>query len=255
IKAGIAPMQGLNECLAAIRGAADFAAACKNVGEIQPVDVAPRADGQPTCLNEWDAKRAVAAHGLPIPDGAICRPGDAAANADDLGYPLVAKILSTEIAHKTEVGGVILDLQDAGQVAAAAARLGQIGDTVLLERMARAPIVELLVGVRRDPQFGLALVIGAGGTLTELLDDSVSLLFPVSREDLSRAIDSLRISRMINGFRGGPAGDREAAIDAIAAVASYAEANRDSLVELDINPLLVLEDGAIAVDAFISRLP
>ena len=255
VEAGIAPMQGLNECLTAIRGAADFARHCDNVAGIRPVDVAPPVNGQPTTMSEWDAKRAVSAHGLAVPEALLCSPDDAVDAAETLGYPLVAKIVSPEIAHKTEIGGVILDLQNPQQVAEAAIRLGKIGNDLMLERMAPRAVAEFIVGVQRDPQFGLALVIGAGGTLTELLDDAVSLLLPVSREDLSEAIHSLKISKIINGFRGRPGGDREALIDSIMAVASYAEANKHSLVELDINPLLVLEDGAIAVDAFISCVP
>jgi len=115
------------------------------------------------------------------------------------------------------------------------------------------PVAELLVGVTRDAHCGLALTIGAGGALVELIADSRTLLFPVAEQAVSAALEALRISRLLEGYRGGPRGDRRAAIEAIMAIAAYAEAHAARLEELDVNPLLVLPDGqgAVAVDVLI----
>ena len=206
-------------------------------------------------MSEWDSKKALAKYGVPVPDARLCTVDDAMSKADELGYPLVAKIASAEITHKTEHGGVILNLQNATEVRAAVQRLARITDRVLLEKMAPAPVAELIVGIKRDPQFGLALVIGAGGVFAELLRETVPVLLPASRPALEAAFDGLKISRIINGFRGKTPGDRSAAVDAMEAVVRYANDNQSTLCELDINPLFVLSDGAIAVDAFISKVP
>jgi acetyl-CoA synthetase len=105
--------------------------------------------------------------------------------------------------------------------------------------------------VSRDDSFGLTLLIGTGGTLVELLDDTVSLLLPVSRDDIEDGIATLKIAKVINGYRGATPGDMSAALDAIEAIAAFATANNDRLLELDVNPLLVTPDAAIAVDAYI----
>jgi acetyl-CoA synthetase len=106
--------------------------------------------------------------------------------------------------------------------------------------------------VKSDPQFGLALVIGAGGVLTELLKDAATLILPASRAEIERALDSLAVSKLIAGYRG-KAGDRAAVISAIEAVARFADAHRAYIEELDVNPLMVLAPGkgAVAVDALI----
>ena len=120
--------------------------------------------------------------------------------------------------------------------------------------MSPEPLAELIIGIKRDPQFGLALVLGAGGVLAELLDDAVSLLLPASRDDIAQALGSLKISHIIKGFRGKAAGDTGTVIDAVESVLRYAEAQQDSLLELDVNPLLVLQNGVLAVDVFVNKI-
>ncbi len=119
--------------------------------------------------------------------------------------------------------------------------------------MAEPPVAELIVGITRDPQFGLALVLGAGGVLVEMVRDSATLLLPTDRAAVERALSGLRIAKLLAGYRGRAAGDMAAAVDAVLAVAAFAEAERDRLIELDVNPLFVLPvgRGAVAVDALI----
>jgi hypothetical protein len=118
--------------------------------------------------------------------------------------------------------------------------------------MVAGAVCELIIGVKTDPQFGLALVIGAGGILTEFLKDAVTLLLPTSRQEIERALGRLRIAALIDGFRGRK-GDRAAVIGAIEAVARFAQAHGPYIEELDVNPLMVLPpgQGAVAVDALL----
>jgi succinyl-CoA synthetase beta subunit len=169
-----------------------------------------------------------------------------------IGFPVVVKAASAALAHKTEAGGVALNLATAEDALKAAEAMSGICNEVLVEQMITGTVAELIVGVTRDPQFGLGLVIGAGGILTELLGDSAVVLLPASRTDIEAALRGLKVCRLIDGYRG-TAGDEEATLDAIEAVARFAMAHESTLEELDINPLLVLEKGmgAIAADALV----
>ena len=165
--------------------------------------------------------------------------------------------MSDTILHKTDVGGVVLGLNDKASVQHAADDMAdRLGVTeVLIEPMASKPIAEVLVGVTHNDSFGPVLVIGAGGVLVELFRDAVSLLLPISDDDVRRAIASLKIAKLLDGFRGAPKADMDALVDAIMAIGSYAHDNRGRLAELDVNPLFVMAEGkgVLAVDALIRQ--
>jgi hypothetical protein len=146
-----------------------------------------------------------------------------------------------------------LNVQTRAEAAAAAERLSTLTEHFLVEEMITDGVAEILVGAVLDAQFGLTLVVGAGGVLTELLHDSVSLLPPFSRESIEAALQGLTIMKMLRGFRGKPHADVPALIDAILAVGRYAQENLGSLIELDVNPIIVrpLGAGAVAADALI----
>jgi acetyl-CoA synthetase len=253
LKSGIVPMQGLNECLRAIRSAAQIGETQRRANEILPLPKPGVIEGTPSLLNEWDSKQALVAHGLPVPDGRLCSASDAVDAAESLGYPVVAKVASGDIAHKTEVGGVRLNIADADELTHAVAEMSHLSEKFLIEKMVEAPVAELIVGVKHDPEFGLGLVIGAGGILVELVNDSIVLLLPAARSEIDAALKSLKVGKLIEGVRGRPAGDLVATINAIEVVAAYAEANCGSIVELDVNPLFVLAEGrgVVAVDILV----
>jgi acetyl-CoA synthetase len=261
---GIAPMQGIASCLNAIRSAATIGdAQARAVVSLEPV---PALVGGPAhTLDEWSGKRALAAAGVAVPDGHLVAAADAVACADKLGYPVVVKVVSAALSHKTELGAVVLDLSGPDEVQAAVQRLRAVlvsgldvarGGTAagepmfMVERMACGAVAELIVGVRRSPQFGLALTLGAGGVLVELLQDTATLLWPASRTDIRDALASLRTWRLIEGHRGRQRGDVEAVVDAVAAICRFAEERADRLEEVEVNPLLVMPDGqgVLAVD-------
>lgn len=260
----VAALQGVEDGLAAwgrIAGYQRNRQALLALGESALVPLCPRAlTGEGRLLNEWDSKQALRAFGLPTPNGVLSTPANALVDANGLGYPLVLKAVSAQLPHKTEAGAVALNLKDAAALSAALQKMhASIADyaphvpfdQVLLEPMATPPLAELIVGIKRENDFGLALVIGAGGILVELLKDNRSLLLPTTDGAIRRAVLSLRSAGLLQGFRGREAADLDALVAAIRAVADYACENADALLELDVNPLLVGAHGTTAVDALI----
>jgi acetyl-CoA synthetase len=178
---------------------------------------------------------------------------EAADAAAAIGFPVVIKTADTAIEHKSEVGGVVLDVRSAQEATTAAERLGRLCSHLLVEEMVTDGVAEILIGITVDPQLGQVLVLGAGGVLTELLRDRVSLLPPFSAARIEAALRRLKVAQLLSGFRKRPAGDVPALVAAALACAQYAQANVDSLVELDINPLIVRPAGrgAVAADVLI----
>jgi acyl-CoA synthetase (NDP forming) len=261
---GVAALQGVEDGLAAwgrIAGYQRNRQALLALGESALVPLCPQAlEGEGQLLNEWDSKQALRVFGLPTPNGKLSTPDNALKDAEALGYPLVLKAVSAQLPHKTEAGAVALNLKDGSALSAAlekmrtsiAAYAPDVSfDQLLLEPMAKPPLAELIVGIKRENDFGLALVIGAGGILVELLKDSRSLLLPTTDGAIRNALLSLRSAPLLQGFRGREAADLDALVAAIRAVADYACENAAQLLELDVNPLLVGANGTTAVDALI----
>ena len=153
------------------------------------------------------------------------------------------------MAHKTEAGAIALDLRDSAAVGREAR--GMRTDGYLVEEMVTDTVAELLVGVVADPAHGFVLTLGAGGTMTEILDDVTSLLLPVAEEDVKAALDRLRIAPVLSGYRGAPAADCNGIASAVLAVQDYVIANAEVVREVEVNPLLVTPTRAVAADALI----
>ena len=250
----IAPMHGLPDCLDAIAHAAAIGAAKNRANRTQALPtVHALVSGPETVLDEAASKKALAAFGLPTPQGAVLAASGVCAYANALGYPVVLKAVSDQLAHKTEAGAVHLNLQNEAQLRAALEKMAGLSERFLVEQMAKDVVAEVIVGVTRDPQFGLSLTVGAGGVLVEILQDAVTLLFPVQPDQVREALMALKMRPLLWGFRGRPAGDVEALVSAIMAVASFAESHAHQLLELDVNPVLVMAQGqgVLAVDALI----
>ena len=202
--------------------------------------------GTARLLSEAEAKAALAGHGLRVPASRRCA-DQAEVDTADVPFPVVLK--GEGFAHKSEVGAVKLNLRSADELSRAAAEMQAEG--YLVEEMITGGVAELIVGVVRDPAHGYVLTLGAGGVLTELLEDSASLLVPASRDAVGRALDGLRCARLLQGYRGAPAADRHAIIDAVMAVQDYVTANAGTVLEVEVNPLICTPDGAVAADALI----
>lgn len=250
IAAGIAPLAGFDEGLAAIEAAAAIGrswAAAPALPVLRPTTVELRPGRR--LLDERTAKLSLAAHGVAVPAGRFAATVDEAeAAAVALGGPVALKALG--IAHKTEQSALRLGLSGPREVREAA-RTMAAPEGFLVEAMVEGAVAELLVGILRDPVFGFALTLGSGGTLTELLADSRTLMLPVSVREVEAALAELRIAPLLAGFRGRPPADLRAVTAAVLALQSYAMAEADRLVELDVNPLIATSSAAFAADALI----
>ncbi len=252
ISAGIAPMQGIASCLKALVAAQRIGAtqaAAEVIPPLLPVSLANAS--QVEQLDERGAKAILASYGIPVPRSLAAHdPADAPGLAIELGFPVALKAMSAQVAHKSDVGGVRLGLNSEVAVRQAVAGMAGLGDHLLVEQMIDGAVLELIVGVRSDPQFGLALTVGAGGLLVEVIQDAATILLPATAEDIHAALRRLRVWPVLAGFRGRTI-DLDAVVDAIARVTALASDHAERLVELEVNPLLALPDGAVAVDALI----
>ena len=210
----------------------------------------PGIDRDAELVDEQSAKLALAAHGLTVPPSVVvtdrCTAGQAAA---DIGFPVALKTLG--LAHKTGANGLALGLTTRAEVEVAAPRLAD--GPLLVERMVAGTLVEVLVGVTRDPAHGFVLTLGAGGTMTDVLRDRASLLIPATRAEVTARLKDLNIAPLLEGFRGNPPVDLDALLAAIDAVQAYVLANAERVEEVEINPLICTQDNAIAADALIRK--
>ncbi len=249
---GVTPLQGQREALEALAlaGGVGTAWRANPIVELN-LPPSPKAGAQQVhTLGEQQAKTELAAFGLTIPRGKIVPAHAAALAAAELGFPVVIKAAAANLEHKTEVGGVALNIRSAAEAAAAAERLGKLSPMLLVEEMFTDGVAEILIGIINDPQFGQVLVLGAGGVFAEIMADSVSLLPPWTKDTIAAGLRRLDVAKLFGGYRGKAAADVDALIEAVLSVARYAAANVSRLLELDVNPLIVRPAGrgAVAVD-------
>jgi acyl-CoA synthetase (NDP forming) len=254
LEGGVVPMQGQREALEALSLAG-------GVGESWRLNLIPKlhlpsgisGGGKVQTLSEADGKRELAAYGVRVPRGRVVPAAAVAETAAEIGFPVVLKAVGGHLEHKTEVGGVVLNVRSTVEAKTAGERLAVLSDTLLVEEMVTDGVAEILIGVIVDSQFGQVLVLGAGGVLTELLADSVTLLPPWTRDSIIAGLDRLRAAPLLKGYRGKPVGDIAALVDSILGVARYASANLAEVVEIDVNPVIVrpLGLGVVAVDTLI----
>ena len=211
-------------------------------------------------LDEIDSKALLRAYGIPTVAGARARPtaDDAARVAREIGYPVALKILSPDISHKSDAGGVRLDIVDEVQLRAAVTQMlagvtlsrpdARI-EALSVQQMARRPAaLELIVGASVDPTFGPVILFGHGGTAVEVVADRAIALPPLNRVLARELVSRTRVARLLEGYRGRPAADVDALCDTLIAL-SQMQADLPELAELDINPLWVDEHGVLALDA------
>lgn len=211
-------------------------------------------------LDEARAKEVLAAYGVPVNRGAVAVDAEqAAALAAGLTAPFVVKVVSPDIVHKSDAGGVVLDLADAAAVSAAvaamASHLSQAMPDARIEGYLVQEMVtgelEMFIGARRDPQFGPVVMVGAGGVLVELLKDVKVRLAPVTPEQARDMLLGLRVAPLLRGFRGSEPLDLDRLADTVSRVSWLVHDLGENFEELDINPVLVRKagDGCTGVDA------
>ena len=240
----VIPFAGLAEALNAV----EAASSPRNTPSAEPVLKRPLAENTET-LSEFDAKAALAHHGLSVPNA--IQTNHSATGLDALTFPVVVK--AEGMAHKSDVGGVILDCNSRAEVRDAMDSMTN-ATSFHVEEMCDAG-AELLVGVTQDPAHGYLLTIGAGGILTELLNDTQSVLIPSTPEAIKQALTRLRMYPLLTGYRGAAPCDIDAITNAILAIQSYVIAQDGAVAEVEVNPLICGPDRAVAADALIRRTP
>lgn len=206
-------------------------------------------------LTEHEAKKLLKKYGIPVTEGYIAKSaGEALEIAGRIGTPVAMKISSPDIPHKSDVGGVALGVRDEDvektyaeiMARARGAAPGANIEGILVQQMA-PPGHETIVGLKSDPQFGHALMFGLGGIFVEVYRDVSFRVVPVERRDALEMISETKGYAILKGIRGRKPADIDAIVNVLMAVSDMA--GKESIIELDINPLIVHERGAVAVDA------
>jgi acyl-CoA synthetase (NDP forming) len=275
VDAGIPMFRSFRNCFAALKSFADYQNAAKHFR----VRKAPRARLEPGLRRELDShephgdadrkvlstdlsRRILESFGIPLAGDTVVTSAAAAVRAaDDFGYPVVMKIASADIPHKSDAGLVRLDVSSPGQVRSVYRELTERAEAmrpvpriegVQVQQMLTGG-VEMIVGLSHDPVVGHVLLIGSGGVFAEVFRDVALRPLPVDKRDVEEMIDSLRGSALLDGARGRPKADRKALVDVALGVAKLATACGERLAELDLNPVVVKErgKGAFAVDSLL----
>ena len=255
---GVPVLRSTERALRALAHATAYGRAlAEKPGKTTTID-APPLPGRGT-LPEYQGKQYLAALGIPIPQGGLARDiTEAKAVAQRIGYPVALKAQAAALAHKSDAGGVALNLVDDHtleiawqemQARLAKAQPGLALDGILVETMA-AKGVEMIVGARRDPDWGPVVLVGLGGIWTEALGDVRLMPADLSREQIMTEVNKLKGARLLHGLRGAPPVEVGAVADVVIRVAALMRARPD-IREIDINPLIAYPQGVLALDALI----
>ena len=265
LQAGVAPMQGIETCMQVMSAAASYGKrrAALLANPPPPLRRAPVIGNYFQQLDEATAKTILAEAGLNVPSFEKLPMAEVVSDKldhIDIVYPVVVKICSSDIGHKTEIGGVHLNITSMDELTAAItsiitnverhapnARL----EGILIESMISNGIVELMVSMRRDPQFGLVLTVASGGVMTEVLQDASTLLVPADDLSIEATLDNLRTAQLFDQFRGGSSASRQAILDQMRTLLRLMQARPD-IIEIEINPIIVSTNSAICADALIT---
>ncbi|MEL0205737.1 MAG: acetate--CoA ligase family protein [Alphaproteobacteria bacterium] len=265
---GVAPMQGIGDCLGAISAATKYGQARQKILDdpdpplvrLTPSGVGED-QGNSTWLDEGEAKAMLRDIGIDVPSAMVVHKGDEIQLLAGMEFPVAVKILSPDIPHKSEIGAVKLGIKNMAELTTA---IADIDDAVsrhapdartngfLVEMMAQPPVAEVLVSLRRDPTFGIIVTIASGGVLVELIKDSKTILAPCTDARIAAAIDQLAVTRIIDGYRGGATGDKQGLVKVVARLVA-AMTDDAGLALIELNPLFVGADRVVAVDALVAR--
>lgn len=228
--------------------------------EDTPAAVPERAHAGQRALSEYESLCRLAENGVPIPPQAVAASADEAVKkAGELGYPLSVKIHSADILHKSDVGGVKLNIRNDDELRQAYDSImkscaehapGAKLEGVLLKPMLE-PGVEMIIGVNNDKDFGPMVMVGMGGVFVELFKDVQLAPAPLTKPQALKMIENLKSYPLLNGYRGGPVGDVDSLADLLVKISAMAAEEKDQVKELDINPVFVTDKGVAIADALL----
>ncbi len=265
----ISTFRSADRCFATLRAWFDWHAAKPMLAQPRLTPAGAAAEARATieaartkgrALNEADSKRILAAYGIAVPKEILAAdPEQAAEAASQIGFPVVAKIVSADIPHKTEAGGVRLSLRTSDEVREAATAIlrsakayapAAIINGISIQQML-PPGIELVAGIKQDRQFGPLIAVGFGGVAVELLSDNAVSLAPVGMEGALAMLRRLKMFPLLNGYRGAPTADLDPLASLIVRLSELGSDLRDTIDEIDVNPVIVRPDGAVAADALV----
>lgn len=206
-----------------------------------------------TVLTEFESKELLEEIGISIPKQKLTmNKEETLAAAEEIGYPVVLKLMAEDIVHKSDTGAVKLGLKSGEEVGKAFDELmaipSQAEKKISIQEMAKEPITELIIGMTTDPQFGPALMFGIGGILVELLEDVSFRIAPITEYDAKEMIREIKGFPILDGYRGKPKADLDAIVDVLMKISEFV-LKHEEINEMDLNPVFIYEDGIKCVDA------
>ena len=250
LKYNVVPLQGMSESLLAISNAIKIGKVWKNFADIKIPKEIPNLKKKIKTYSEYESKLILKKNKIPIPKSLVTNKKNILRDSKKIGFPLVAKINSNTVFHKTEIGGVVTNINSEKELKK---KTNKFTGNILIEKMITDNIFEMIIGIKNDNEFGPTIILGAGGIYTELFKDTTTLLLPLTKRMIVEEIKKLKFSKILFGFRGKNSGDLDALVSSILKIAKFAENNYDKISEVDINPLIVCKKGkgVFAVDALI----
>ena len=260
---GVAPLQGLSDATSAIKASITFGSAKKKIKSGASLFIP-----QPTLLehkhslllDEWRGKIFLKSYQIQTPKGHLTDSENLTKSAIDIGFPVALKLVNENIPHKSDVGIVKLNIRNKSQLQEEAKNIIEMGslalgekvnDIFIVEEYIDNTILELMVGVQNHPQFGMLMTIAIGGIFVELLNESITLLLPISRPDLLDTIKPMTFAKLLSGYRGLPEKMIGNLLDTLMKISNMVQINANKIIELDINPILITQDSCIAADALV----
>ncbi|MFW9969773.1 MAG: acetate--CoA ligase family protein [Candidatus Odinarchaeota archaeon] len=206
-----------------------------------------------TVLTEFESKELLREIGIPVPDQKLTVSiKETISAAENIGFPVVLKLIAEDIVHKSDTGAVKLNLKSKEDLEKAYDELMQIPSQkekkISVQKMAHEPITELIIGMTTDPQFGPALMFGIGGVLVELLEDVSFRIAPITEYDANEMIHEIKGFPILDGYRGKPKADIKAIIQVLMKISDLVT-KHEEIHEMDLNPVFIYEKGLICVDA------
>ena len=204
-------------------------------------------------LTEFEYKQLLQEIGIPIPAQELTKTKEETVQVvEEIGYPVVLKLMAEDIVHKSDSGAVKLGLQNKEEVEKAYDELMKIPaeseKKISVQQMAKEPITELIIGMTTDPQFGPSLMFGIGGILVELLEDVSFRIAPITEYDAKEMIHEIKGFPLLDGYRGKPKADIDAIVDVLLKISDFVMEHQE-IYEMDLNPVFIYEDGISCVDA------
>ena len=240
----------MSESLLAISNAIKIGKVWKNFADIKIPEEIPNLKKKIKTYSEYESKLILKKNKIPIPKSLVTNKKNILRDSKKIGFPLVAKINSNTVFHKTEIGGVVTNINSEKELKK---KTNKFTGNILIEKMITDNVFEMIIGIKNDNEFGPTIILGAGGIYTELFKDTTTLLLPLTKRMIVEEIKKLKFSKILFGFRGKNSGDLDALVSSILKIAKFAENNYDKISEVDINPLIVCKKGkgVFAVDALI----